>query len=988
MTKPAVIVLLTLVLFACTKSPPEQAAGGTVAIHCGYLVDGLADETQKNRLIIVRNHRIEAILNASDGAPGDSPVLDLSGHTCLPGLIDTHVHIALLSEDSSDMEIYYRRTATETMRIAEENAINTLRAGFTTVRNVGDYFPAVIHDMKMREIAGDVQSPRIQTAGPYLTIPGGGGDLVIPGIDESRIPPESRLGVARGPKAFAEKTRQAIEDGADMIKVIASGAVFAFGGVPGAPEMTPDEIAAVVDVAHAAGIKVTAHAHGAQSVKDAIHAGVDSIEHASLADDEAIALAAKHGVAFSMDVYNGTYTAEVGVELGYPDEFMRKNEETTEAQRIVFEKAYVAGVPIIYGTDAGVYPHGLNARQFEIMVQRGMRPIDAIRSATSVAAERMGLSADIGAIQAGRYADIVAVSGDPLTDIALLQHIDYVIKDGKVEFSPTMPGAANTRHADVVYRSGRVYTVARDRDYSWAQAVAIKGNRIVYVGDDKGAAAFIGDATKVYSLKGRMMLPGFQDAHIHTISSALEILSCDLTQQLDLTAYRSRILVCAATKPEADWIIGTGWSMAVFGPGGSPSKTVLDELVPDRPVYLESSDGHSAWVNSRALQIAGITKDTPNPSDGIIDRDSASGEPIGSLQEGARYLVKDLLPEISPAERLVALKYVRNMLHGYGITAIQDAHGTEPDLKAFMQLDQAGDLNLRVIAALWWQRSETEEQIPHFEDLRERYAKGNVRASSVKIMQDGVLENYTAAMLEPYLVESGTKGIPMLEPEYLKVIVTALDKLGFQVHFHAIGDAAVRQALDAIEVAQKTNGKRDLRHHISHAQIIHPADVGRFGELDVVANFQPLWAYADDYVVELNIPFIGEVRGSWMYPIKSVIDAGGKVAFGSDWSVSTANPFPQIETAITRVDAYNHDTPVMNPKQRISLVQAIEAFTLNSAFVNHQDDRTGSVEVGKLADLIVLDQNLFDIDASAISETRVLLTLFGGKPVYGDPASL
>ena len=225
----------------------------------------------------------------------------------------------------------------------------------------------------------------------------------------------------------------------------------------------------------------------------------------------------------------------------------------------------------------------------------------------------------------------------------------------------------------------------------------------------------------------------------------------------------------------------------------------------------------------------------------------------------------------------------------------------------------------------------------------------------------------------------------MIEPETLKDVVTALDEAGFQVHFHAIGDAAVRQSLDAIEAARDTNGSRDLRHHVSHLQIIDPADIPRFGELDVVANFQPLWAYADDYVVDLTIPFIGYPRAAWMYPIRSVIDSGGKVAFGSDWSVSTANPFPQIETALTRVDAIDHATEVMNPLQRISLDRAIEAFTINAAFVNHLDESTGSIEAGKLADLIVVDQNLFDIDTSKISETRVLLTLFGGKPVFGDP---
>ncbi len=265
-----------------------------------------------------------------------------------------------------------------------------------------------------------------------MTIPGGGGDLVVPGHDESEIPPGIRIGVARGAGEFRAKTRTVIENGADMIKVIASGAVFAFGGVPGEPEMTQEEIAAVVEVAHAAGLRVTAHAHGAQSIKDAILAGVDSIEHASLADDEAIALAAERRVAFSTDVYNGSYTAEVGEELGYPEEFMRKNEETTEAQRVVFEKAYRAGVPILYGTDAGVSPHGYNGRQFEVMVNRGMSPMDAIRSATSLAAEHMDMADDVGAIEAGRYGDLIAVTGDPLLDVTSLQDVGVVIKGGAI----------------------------------------------------------------------------------------------------------------------------------------------------------------------------------------------------------------------------------------------------------------------------------------------------------------------------------------------------------------------------------------------------------------------------------------------------------------------------------------------------------------------------------------------------------------------------
>jgi imidazolonepropionase-like amidohydrolase len=424
------VLIASLALAACAGGPTTEAGAGNLDIRCGVLIDGLANSAQQDRYISIRNERITHVAARPPPGYGDAAVLDLSDYTCLPGLIDTHVHIALKAEDSSDMTVYYRRTTAETTAIAEENAALTLDAGFTTVRNVGDYFPAVVLDMKRREEAGTVRSPRIQTAGPYLTIPGGGGDLVIPGVDESTIPPETRLGVARGPADFAAKAQAAIDAGADMIKVIASGAVFAFGGVPGAPEMTPEEIAAVVEVAHANGVRVTAHAHGARSIKEAILAGVDSIEHASLADDEAIELAAQHDVAFSMDVYNGTYTEEVGIEQGYPEEFMRKNEETTEAQRVAFEKAYARGVPIIYGTDAGVYPHGLNARQFEVMVERGMSAMDAIKAATSVAAKYMDLADDVGAIDVGRYGDLIAVRGNPLEDIERLQHVDVVIKSG------------------------------------------------------------------------------------------------------------------------------------------------------------------------------------------------------------------------------------------------------------------------------------------------------------------------------------------------------------------------------------------------------------------------------------------------------------------------------------------------------------------------------------------------------------------------------
>ncbi len=536
--------------------------------------------------------------------------------------------------------------------------------------------------------------------------------------------------------------------------------------------------------------------------------------------------------------------------------------------------------------------------------------------------------------------------------------------------------------ADSVYRNGRIYTV--DARRSWAEAVAITDGRIRYVGSDAGAAVHIGTNTTVVDLGGRMMLPAFQDIHIHPISGGIEASACDLNGLAGLPEYRSIIGEYAAANPEVPWILGGGWSMAVFGPGGAPSRTILDELVPDRPVYLSSADGHTGWANSIALDIAGITRDTPDPVDGRIDRDPQSGELVGSLQEGAMGLVTSHIPPTTLEERIAGLRYARNMLHRYGITSITDASVRPQNLEAYEALDQRGELNLRVVASLWWDRKKDEEQIPDLIAQREKYTKGHVRATTVKIMQDGVLENYTGAMLEPYLLGGGTRGIPMVEPEFLKQAVTMLDAEGFQVHFHAIGDAAIRQSLDAVEEALTENGDLCHRHHISHLQVIHPDDIPRFAELKVVANFQPLWSAYDDYIKELNIPAIGEERTSWMYPIQSVKDAGGRVAFGSDWSVSTANPFYQMETAITRMDSNDYSIDPFIPDEAIDIETAIDAFTINAAFVNRHEDVTGSIEPGKYADLIVLDQNLIDIGSRAISDTQVLLTLLEGEAVYGS----
>jgi hypothetical protein len=540
--------------------------------------------------------------------------------------------------------------------------------------------------------------------------------------------------------------------------------------------------------------------------------------------------------------------------------------------------------------------------------------------------------------------------------------------------------------ADLVFRNGSIYTV--DGARSWARAVAVRDGRIVYVGSDEDSGELIGPSTQVVDLDDRLMLPGFQDVHIHPIGGGIEAAACDLNELTTLEEYLQAIGTYAAENPDEKWILGGGWSMSVFGPGANASRKLIDEIVPDRPVFLSSADGHSAWVNSKALEIAGITAETPDPADGIIDREPGTREPMGSLQEGAIYLVRAHAPPVDLETRMAGLQYSIEMLNSYGITSIQDANVDEEDLKAYRALDDRGELSLRVVGSQWWDRESDTAQIGQFRTLRDQYTKGRVRATTVKIMQDGVMENFTAAMLEPYDGKGDTRGIPMVEPEALKTAVTALDAEGFQVHFHAIGDAAIRQSLDAVEAALRANGDLGHRHHISHLELIDPADVRRFRELGVVANFQPLWAFADSYITELTVPFIGPERARWLYPIGSVHRSGGMIAFGSDWSVSTANPFHEIEVAVTRMGSSGETTEPFLPEERIDLPLALAAFTINAAYVNTSDHDTGSVEVGKYADLIVLDRNLFDIRPEEISDTGVLMTMIEGQAVHGDLAEL
>ncbi len=435
--------LVAALAAGCASEPPKPALtrgdhlpdSGTLLVRCGRFIDGLTDDVRRGVEIHIANGRIAAVGENLEVAEG-TPLLDLSRFTVLPGLIDMHTHLADRPGSTADLSVYFEMPYETQLAEGRENALATLEAGFTSVRDVGTYVAFMDKAIRDEIDSGAFPGPRMQVAGYYLTIPGGGGDLLIPGFEEKDIPDRVRRGIARGEDEFRQKARAAIDGGADVLKVIASGAVLAYGGVPGEPEMTEGEIRAVAEVAHASGKKLAAHAHGARSIKESIRAGADTIEHASLIDDEAIALAAERKVALSMDVYNGDYIATEGKRQGWPQEFLRKNEETTEAQRRGFEKAYRAGVEIVFGTDSAVYPHGGNAKQFRVMVGRGMKPMDAIRAATSAAARAMGWEDRVGALEKGRFGDLIAVEGHPLEEVTVLERVQVVVKGGLVFRAP------------------------------------------------------------------------------------------------------------------------------------------------------------------------------------------------------------------------------------------------------------------------------------------------------------------------------------------------------------------------------------------------------------------------------------------------------------------------------------------------------------------------------------------------------------------------
>lgn len=546
--------------------------------------------------------------------------------------------------------------------------------------------------------------------------------------------------------------------------------------------------------------------------------------------------------------------------------------------------------------------------------------------------------------------------------------------------------------ADLILKNAKVYTV--EDDHVWAESVAVRDSKILAVGTDEEIKAYLGKETQVLDLDGRLVMPAFGDLHVHPVFGGMAQSRCPLMEGKGIKEYQAMITKCMAKTPGDGPLYGVGWDDSLFPPKGIPNKKFLDKVSTQRPLIFLSLDGHSIWVNSAALQLARITKDTEEPLNGTIYKDPETGEPVGALLETAMDLMEDFIPKPTAAEMQQSILYVADLFNGFGITSWHDAGidldsaGNSEILKAYRAVKNSGDLTSRVSIAFKW-RSEPDDnedpldQIDLIKAASQRAEEWGLQAKAVKFYIDGVIPQQTAAMIEPYEHrDDAHRGLLQVPPEILNTAVTRLSVAGFQSHSHAIGDGAARAFLDAVEVAQKANNGNTLRPLISHLNVVEPGDHKRFAELDVIAVFQPLWATNYPYM-DLTKRAIGEQRSQYIYPVNSITSAGGMIAYGADWPVASANPFHGLEVAVTRTDVDDLQALPLLPDEGVTLRQAVRSYTYNVAYANNMENITGTIKPGKSADLIITNQNIFEIPVKDISQTEVLLTLFKGRAVHG-----
>jgi len=536
--------------------------------------------------------------------------------------------------------------------------------------------------------------------------------------------------------------------------------------------------------------------------------------------------------------------------------------------------------------------------------------------------------------------------------------------------------------ADIVLIHGKVYTV--NPHQPWTQAVAVRDGKIVAVGSDEEIGAYRGPSTQVIDAKKHVVLPGFTDTHVHFMAGSFRLIQVRLDGAASIAEMQRRLKEYAASHPNAPWILGSGWMYSSFGSAAMPDKKYLDEVVPDRPVFLSAYDHHSAWVNNKALKMAGITRDTPDPPNGMIVRDPKTGEATGMLKEfPAQRLVDYLIPEPTREERLEALRQGLRNANGFGVVRVHSCSGDTPYLDLYGELRKQGQLTVRFyMANLMLPPELTSEQINKAEENRRNYHDEWLDAGAVKFLGDGVIEAHTAAMLEPYADDPSTSGRFNWDVDKYDKAVIELDRRGFQIFTHGIGDRSIRNALDAYKLAAKANGTKDPRHRIEHIENPSAADIPRFGKLGVIASMQPLHALPNDNNLKVWARNIGPERAERSWPWHSIMNGGGRVAFGSDWSVVTINPWPGVQMLLTRETLEGTPPGGWNPEQRITLAEAIEGYTMGGAIAGHREKTEGSLEPGKVADLIILSTDLFHMPVNKIGETEVLVTMVGGKVVY------
>ena len=547
----------------------------------------------------------------------------------------------------------------------------------------------------------------------------------------------------------------------------------------------------------------------------------------------------------------------------------------------------------------------------------------------------------------------------------------------------TLVSAETSRPADIIVTNARVYTV--NAKQPWAEALAVRGDKIVAVGDKAAIEHYRGKETKVIDAQGRLVLPGFTDCHIHFMEGSLGLTQVDLNGASSVAEIQKRVKAYADSHPTEPWIEGMGWTYPTFKPSGMPDKKILDEVVSDRPVFLSAFDGHSSWANSKALAVAGIDRNTPDPANGKIVRDE-HGEATGAFKEAAGDLIGAKIPKPTHQQRIDALRKGIHEANKVGLVRVHSAGGDFQYLDLYDELRKNGELSVRFYVAYFLDPPGLTADINQKIDAaRKQYDDDWISGGVVKTMLDGVVEAHTAAMLEPYSDDPSQTGKLFWDVGQYQSAIADLDRRGYQIFTHAIGDKGVRTALDAYQHAEEVNHTKDARPRIEHIETISAQDIERFGKLGVIASQQPLHSYPDDDTLNIWSRNIGPERATRPWVWRSIAQKGGVLAFGSDWPVVTLNPWHGVQTAVTRQTREGEPAGGFVPQQRLSLEDTIRAYTLGAAFAGRREKTEGSLEPGKLADFIVVDRDLFKIEPSEIHQTNVLLTAVGGKVVYESP---